>query len=71
MIGSLLESWWPITAVLSDETVTNRKYRSLDLSTEQWVILEDLLVVLKPLEAATTVFSGEKKKNTPNCIWHH
>ncbi len=30
------------------------------MSTENWVILEDLLVVLKPLEVATTVFIGEK-----------
>ena len=57
MIRSLLENRWPVTAVLSDEAVTQRKYRYLDLSSENWIVLEEL--VLEPLEVATVFLSKE------------
>ena len=53
MIRSLLENRWPVTAVLSDEAVTQQKYRYLDLSSENWILLEELVKVLEPLEVAT------------------
>ncbi|XP_019851990.1 PREDICTED: zinc finger BED domain-containing protein 1-like [Amphimedon queenslandica] len=59
MIRSLLENRWPVTAVLSDETITKRQYRYLDLTSENWLLLEDLFKVLEPLEIATVVFSSE------------
>ena len=59
MIKSLLECRWPITAVLSDETVTKRQYRYLELFSENWLILEDLVKVLEPFETATVVLSKE------------
>ena len=59
MIRSLLENRWPVIAVLSDETVTKRQYRYLDLSSDNWVILEDLTEVLEPLEVATVFLSKE------------
>ena len=59
MIKSLLECRWPITAVLSDESVTKRQYRYLKLSSENWLILEDLVKVLQPFETATVVLSKE------------
>ena len=48
-----------MVAVLSDENVTKRQYRYLDLSSDNWVILEDLCQVLEPLEVATTFMSKE------------
>ena len=59
MIKSLLENRWPVTAVLSDETVTKRQHRYLDLSSENWLILEELSKVLEPLEVATVFLSSD------------
>ena len=59
MIKSLFNSRWPITAVLSDESVTKRQYRYLDLSSDNWLTLEDLSKVLEPLEVATVFLSRE------------
>ena len=59
MIKSLLNGRWPITAVLSDESVMKRQYRYLDLSSDNWLTLEDLSKVLEPLEVATVFLSKE------------
>ena len=59
MIRSLLENRWPVTAVLSDETITKRQYRYLDLTSENWLLLEDFFKVLEPLEIATVVSSSK------------
>ena len=59
MVQSLLVNRWPLTAVLSDETVTKRQYRYLDLSSDNWMILEDLVKPLQPLEVATVFLSEE------------
>ena len=42
MIERLVEQRWPITAVLSDHTVTKASDRYLDLKSEQWEILTAL-----------------------------
>ena len=57
MIKTLLQCRWPVAAVLSDETVTKRQYRYLDLSSENWLVLEELVKVLEPFEVATVVLS--------------
>lgn len=59
MVKSLLECRWPVIAVLADETVTRRQYRYLDLSSENWLILEDLKKILQPFEIATVILSKE------------
>jgi len=59
MIRSLFENRWPVTAVLSDEAVTQQKYRYLDLSSENWIVLEELVKVLEPLEVAIVFLSKE------------
>ena len=59
MIRSLLENRWPITAVLSDETITKRQYHYLDLTSENWLLLEDSFKVLETLEIATVVSSSK------------
>ena len=53
----------PVSAVLSDERITKRSDRTLDLKSEQWTLAEDLVKVLSPFEVATTFFSYEE--NTP------
>ena len=54
MLDRILKLWWPITAVLSDETVTKRSDRYLELRTEQWKLTEDTVDVLEPFAIATT-----------------
>ena len=59
MIQSLLHNRWPLTAVLADESVTKRQYRYLELSSANWLILEDVSKVLEHLEVATVFLSEE------------
>ncbi|RXM92225.1 Zinc finger BED domain-containing protein 1 [Acipenser ruthenus] len=60
MIKRLLEQRWPIVAVLSDPTVKSaRAVRHLDLSQDQWSLLNELVSVLQPFETATAYLSGE------------
>ena len=54
MLSRLLEMRWPISAVLSDDSVPNRSDSYLDLKSEQWAIAEELVTVLRPLQIATT-----------------
>ena len=59
MIQRLLEMRWPITAVLSDEEVTQRSDRYLDVRSEQWELLGYLVKHLEPCEIATVFLSYE------------
>ena len=56
MIQRLVANRWPVSAVLSDTTVTKRQDRTLDLTAHQWVLLEELAKLLEPLEVATVFF---------------
>ena len=56
MIDRLVEQRWPLTAVLSDHTVTKASDRYLDLKSEQWELLTALKDVLHPLQVATAYF---------------
>ena len=60
MLDRILKLWWPITAVLSDETVKKRSDRYLELRTEQLKLTEDTVDVLEPFAIATTFFSYEE-----------
>jgi len=60
MLQRVLKLRWPVTAVLSDDTITKRSDRYLDLKTEQWKLTEDLVAVLEPFTIATTFFSYEE-----------
>ena len=59
MIERLIEQRWPITAVLSDHTVTKASDRYLELKSNQWELLAALIEVLHPLQVATTYFNAE------------
>ena len=67
MLERLVEMRWPISAVLSDESVTKRSDRSLDLKSEQWTLAEELVKILRPFEVATTFFSYEENSSL-SCI---
>lgn len=59
LIEHLLEQRWPVTAVLSDPSVTKYSDHSLDLTSEQWNLLAELKPVLYVLQVATTFLSAE------------
>ena len=59
MIHSLLHNRWPLNAVLADESLTRGQYRYLELSSQHWLILEDVAKVLKHLKVATVFLSAE------------
>ncbi|XP_053268172.1 tRNA (cytosine(38)-C(5))-methyltransferase isoform X1 [Pleuronectes platessa] len=60
MVSRLIEQRWPVTATLSDISVTQKGKRYLDLKPEQWILLEELLKALKPFECATVFMTAEK-----------
>lgn len=66
MLQCLIEIRWLITAVLSDESVTKRSDKHLDLTTAQWSLAEELVKILEPFDVATTVLCGEEK-STISC----
>jgi len=68
MIQRLLEMRWPITAVLSDEEVTQRSDRYLDLRSEQWELLGYLVKHLEPCEIATVFLSYETNVSV-SCVY--
>lgn len=59
MVTRLVEQRWPLTATLSDPSVTQRGKQYLDLKPDQWTLLEDLAKALEPFEGATVYISGE------------
>lgn len=61
MFERLLKLRWPVTAVLSDRQVTKfSDAKTLDLTSEQWLLIENILPTLKNLKVANTVLCGEK-----------
>ena len=59
MVTRLLEQRWPLTATLSDPTVTQKGKQYLDLKPDQWALLEELATPLQAFESATVYLSGE------------
>ena len=60
MLERLAEQRWAIYGVLHDETVSKPDQKKFDLKEEQWELISDLLVVLKPLQVATTALCEEQ-----------
>lgn len=60
MLKRLYLNRTPILNVLSDRTMTVVSIaQNLEISEYEWLIIEKVLVLLKPLQALTTLFSGE------------
>jgi len=49
-----------VYAVIHNDKVTSSDKRYLDLTSDQWDLLSELLVVLKPLQVATKALSLER-----------
>jgi len=60
MISRLLEQQWAVVAVLGDDTITARDKRYLDLTIDQWEILQKLEEVLEPLRLLKIFLSAEQ-----------
>ena len=60
MLKQLLELIWRASAVLSDDRVTKRCDCSLELTSGQWALAEELVSLLRPFEVATTFLSYEQ-----------
>ena len=60
MYERLAEQRFAIYAVIHDEKVTPSGQRHLDLTPDQWDLLSQLVVVLKPLQVATTALCKEQ-----------
>ena len=63
MLERLVQLRWPVIAVLSDDSVSKRSDRYLDLNNDQWVLAEELVKILAPLEVATTFLSYEENSS--------
>ncbi|RXN34368.1 zinc finger BED domain-containing 1-like protein [Labeo rohita] len=59
MLDRLIEQKGPVSAVLTDESVSKRSDRDLELSTSQWRTAEDIVAVLKPMITLTELLSQE------------
>ena len=57
MLDRLLKQCVAIYATLHDINITKPQYQLLDLKDNQWDSLSQMVVVSKPLQFATTVFS--------------
>lgn len=61
MFDRILQQRWPVSAVLSDRSLTKLSdARVLDLKEETWRIIEDMLKCLESLNLSTEVLSGDK-----------
>ena len=68
MYERLSEQRWAVYAVLHDESVTTPNYAYLDLKADQWDLLSQLVLVLKPLQVATTALC--KDENISSSLIH-
>ncbi|KAK5883122.1 hypothetical protein CesoFtcFv8_019485 [Champsocephalus esox] len=60
MFDRLLEQRWAVAAVLSDRSVTTLSdARTLDLADDSWIVMEEMLPVLRSLKCTTTALCGE------------
>ena len=54
MHETLLEQLWAVGAVFLDDQGTQGQYKHLYLKEKQWKLIEQLVIVLKALQIATT-----------------
>ena len=68
MYERLAEQRWAVCTVVHDEQVTPSSQRHLDLTPDQWDLLLQLIVVLKPLQVATAALC--KDQNISSSLIH-
>lgn len=59
MLNRLVEQRWPVTAVLSDPSITKKGNRTLDLTGDQWKLAQETSELLGPLLTLTELLSQE------------
>lgn len=59
MLNRLVEQRWPVTAVLSDPSITKKGNRTLDLTGDQWKLAQETSELLGPLVTFTELLSQE------------
>lgn len=60
MFERLIQLRWPLTAVLSDRNVVKLSdAKILDLTSEMWTLIENILPILKQLKIANTLFCSQ------------
>ncbi|KAM3858642.1 E3 SUMO-protein ligase ZBED1-like [Diretmus argenteus] len=59
MLDRLIEQKGPVSAALTDPSVSKRSDRDLELSTSQWRTAEDIVAVLKPMLTLTELLSQD------------
>lgn len=60
MFERLMKLRWPIIAVLGDSNVTKSSdAKTLDLTSENWTLIEQILPILKKLKIANNILCGE------------
>ena len=64
----LVDTRWPISAVLSDEQLTKRADQYLDLRNDQWDLAKELLAPLKQIETATVYISEEERASISSIL---
>lgn len=57
MLNRLVEQRWPVTAVLSDPSITKKGNRTLDLTGDQWKLAQETSELLGPLLTLTELLS--------------
>ena len=67
MLERLVELRWLVSAVLSDERITKRSDRYLDLKSEQRILAEELMKALHSIEVASTFLSCEENTSI-SCV---
>ena len=68
MAECLLANRWPISDVLSNDSVTKRQDRARDLHNKQWELLQELVKPLQLLETAT-VFLSKEANVSGSCVY--
>ncbi|XP_042633118.1 zinc finger BED domain-containing protein 4-like [Cyprinus carpio] len=59
MLNRLVEQRWPVTAVLSDPSITKKGNHTLDLTGDQWKLAQETSELLGPLLTLTELLSQE------------
>ena len=69
MFARLLELHWPVVIVLSDRSLTNLSdAKALDMKEEHWMLMADLVPLLRPLQIATSLLSAAESPS-PSAVF--
>jgi len=65
MLERIFKNRCPISAVMADRSITSKLIaQKLEISEQQWLKIETLVILLKPLQVITSLLCGEKHSPT-------